>query len=272
MLFGLPSAEAAIDEASLLDRYRPTLRYDSDEEYFAQPVSLPPSRPAVRDGNRVHGRVANEGGEKWLQYWLFYAYNPQDRTPLRTGRHEGDWELIQFRLGRDHRPDLATMSQHSWAEGCGWSELEHGAGGDRNGPILYVANGSHATYSRPGSYDRPFPDPTDEADGEGAEVRPAMTTVTPRKPDWVRYRGRWGDSEAGVVPGEQSSPLGPRFQDSHAWSRPGSYHDDEARGCGSGAPSRPWQTAATIGAGAVLVLVAIALVRRRRFRRGLTPR
>jgi hypothetical protein len=259
-----PANGRALDE-SALERYRPILRYDSSEDYFAQPVSLPPGRPEVRHGDRLYGRAANQSGQTWLQYWLFYAYNPQDRSPLNTGRHEGDWELIQFRLDQDGQPTVAAMSQHSWAEGCAWTELEQ----SRNGaPILYVANGSHATYSAPGSHERPFPDPTDEADGQGREVRPHLTEITARRPAWVRYPGRWGETEAGVIPGEMSSPVGPRVQESGAWSQPSSYFEHFARPCGSGAPSRPWQTAAVIAAGALLVLGAIVVGRRRARRAG----
>jgi hypothetical protein len=255
----VPSAAEA-KQSSPLERYRPVLRYDSREDYFAQPVSLPPGTAEVRPGDRLYGHVATEGGDTWLQYWLFYAYNPQDRHPLNTGRHEGDWELIQFRLGPDGRPTDAVMSEHSWAEGCAWSELEQAPGG---APILYVANGSHATYSRPGDYGRPFPDPTDEADGDGRQVRPAVTVITNRHPAWVRYSGRWGDTEAGFIPGEMSSPAGPRFQESDAWDKPGSYAEAVARPCGSGAPGRPWETAAIVGAGALLIAGAFAVARRR---------
>jgi hypothetical protein len=258
-----PGVEAKANDAALLERYRPTLRYDAAEEYFAQPVSLPPGSPEVRSGDRVYGHVAVEDGETWLQYWLFYAYNPQDRSPLATGRHEGDWELMQVRLGTNRRPTLATLSQHSWAEACGWADLEHGRSG---APVLYVANGSHALYSRAGRYDRPFPDPTDEADGDGRSVRPALTEITDRAPVWIRYPGPWGQTEAGVIPGEMSSPPGPRFQASGAWDRPASYAADLARPCGSGAPRRPWQTVAMLAAGAILALVGTALLRRRSLR------
>jgi MYXO-CTERM domain-containing protein len=261
---GSPATSRELDQSSALERYRPILRYDSSEDYFAQPVSLPPGNPEVRSGDRIYGHVARESGETWLQYWLFYAYNPQDRSPLRTGRHEGDWELIQFRLARDGRPTAAAMSQHSWAEGCAWAELEQGRDG---APILYVANGSHATYSAAGAHDRPFPDPTDEADGSGREARPEVTEITVRRPAWVGYPGRWGETEAGLIPGETSSPVGPRVQESGAWTHPGSYFEDFARPCGSGAPDRPWQTAAAITAGALLGLGAIVLIRRRRARR-----
>jgi hypothetical protein len=261
LLSGPPANGRALDEASALERYRPILRYDSSEDYFAQPVSLPPRSPEVRSGDRTYGHIATESDQTWLQYWLFYAYNPQDRSPLKTGRHEGDWELIQFRLAQDGRATLAAMSQHSWAEGCAWSELEH----SRNGvPILYVANGSHATYSAAGAHGRPFPDPTDEADGNGREVRPRLVEINDRRPGWVGYRGRWGETEAGLIPGEMSSPVGPRIQESAAWSQPSSYFEDFARPCGSGAPSRPWQTAAVIAAGALLGLAAIGLIRRKR--------
>jgi hypothetical protein len=265
LLSGSPANGRALDESSALERYRPILRYDSSEEFFAQPVSLPPARPEVRRGDRIYGRVVTEADQTWLQYWLFYAYNPQDRSPLKTGRHEGDWELIQFRLDHDGRPAAAAMSQHSWAEGCAWADLEH----SRNGvPILYVANGSHATYSAPGSYERPFPDPTDEADGQGREVRPDVSRIGARRPAWVRYPGRWGETEAGLIPGEMSSPVGPRAQESGAWIRPSSYLEDFARPCGSGTPGRPWQTAAVIAGGVLLALGAIALVRRRARRAG----
>jgi hypothetical protein len=244
------------DQLTALERYRPILRYDSDEDYFAQPVSLPPGTVEVRPGDRVYGHIATEGGDTWLQYWLFYAYNPQDRGPLNTGRHEGDWELIQFRLGADGRPTYSVASEHSWAEGCAWTELEHESDG---APILYVANGSHATYSSAGAYGRPFPDPTDEADGQGREVRPPVTEITDRGPAWVRYPGRWGDTEAGFIPGEMSSPVGPRFQTSGAWERPSSYAESAARACGSGAPGRPWETAVMIALGLMLISGAVVL-------------
>ena len=251
------STAAADRPTDALDRFRPILVYSEQEQYFAQPVSLPPRSADVRHGDRVYGHIAREGGDAWLQYWLFYAYNPQDRSPLGTGHHEGDWELVQFRLGADGGPDLATLSQHSWAEGCDWAQLERRSGV----PVLYVANGSHATYSRPGDYDRPFPDPTDEADGEGREVRPAVTPITDDDPAWVLYDGRWGGTEAGWVPGESPSPLGPRFQESGAWDSPSSFHDERARDCRSGAPGRPWQT--PLAALFVALLVTLALIRYR---------
>jgi len=253
--------------AELLERYRPLLRYDAQEEGCAQPVGLPPASAEVLRGDRVYGHLAREDGDIWLQYWLFYAYNPQDREPFGTGRHEGDWELVQLRLGGDGEPDLATLSQHSWAEGCAADPLELSEAGRKRGPVVYVANGSHANFSAPGDYGRPFPDPTDEAGGDGRSVRPAVSEIDDQSPGWVSYPGPWGETEAGFVPGESPSPPGPRFQESRAWSEPSSYHQRVARECGSGAPGRPAQTAAlAIAAALALAGLLLALRRRRALR------
>jgi uncharacterized protein (TIGR03382 family) len=209
----------------------------------------------------VYGHLVEDEGRTWLQYWLFYAYNPQDRGLLNTGRHEGDWELVQVRLGPDGEPDRATFVQHSWAESCDWDDVEYP--GDASGvPVVYVANGSHASYPRPGVADRPWPDPNDEADGDGRVVRPPLTELTDSSPAWVGYEGRWGGSEAGPVPGEQSSPRGPRFQPDRRFFEPAAL-DADARECGSGPPGRPWQSAG-VGAIAVLVGLLVGLVLRRR--------
>jgi hypothetical protein len=201
------NAAATTSDTNLLERYRPLLRYDVDERYQAQRVSLPAGSAERRIGNRVYGRVASEDGETWLQYWFFYAYNPQDRGIVATGRHEGDWELTQLRLGDDGTPAEAVFAQHSWAERCPWTEIET-AGPADEAPVIYIANGSHAAYTAPGTHDRPFPDPNDEADGAGAVVRPILTPIDETDPAWVAYSGRWGDSEAGWVPGESSRGVG----------------------------------------------------------------
>jgi hypothetical protein len=244
----------------LLDRHRPDLRYAEEEEYFAQPIGRPYENPRRVERDLVYGHVAHERGETWLQYWLFFAYNAQDRGIVRTGRHEGDWELFQTRLSPGGSPDLATLSQHSWAEGCAWTDLEQSRDGQT--PVVYVANGSHALYSRPGTGDRPFPDPDDDADGGGRAVRPDVVRVRNSRPAWVSFEGRWGGSRAGIVPGEQSSPLGPRYQPSGAWGAPATFHDDHARPCGSGPPGRWWGLPA-LALGLIGVAAALALLRRR---------
>lgn len=256
-----PPGASGADE---LERFRPVLRYDSREQYLAQPVSLPPPTAEVVSGEVIYGHVAREDDETWLQYWLFYAHDPQDWGVLGTGRHEGDWELVQFRLGEGGEPDLATLAQHATAEGCRWEELELETVDGGQAPVIYVANGSHAAYSGAGVHDRPWPDPNDEADGGGEVRRPAVMPIRTGHPDWLAYPERWGSSEAGPFPGESSSPLGPRFQEGSAWRRPASFHDERARPCGSPPPGRPWQTPALAGVALALGAAAVILWRRRR--------
>jgi hypothetical protein len=300
-LFLLVLAPAAAagqpDHAALLERHRPVLRYDRDERSFAVSVDAltdvsgihrengdPRHVPApaflgsryadgraAEPGDRlvsarsptpgrplVYGRAARDGeGRLWLQYWLFFADNVQDRGIVRTGRHTGDWELLQLRLSRDRGPVEATFAQHTWAEGCSWDEIERRGAA----PVVYVANGSHALYPRAGRADRPWPDPNDEADGRGRRVRPPVERITADSPRWMTWPGRWGESDAGWIPGEQSSPRGPAFQPAR-WDDPGRFHDAEARACRAGPPSRPWQTVLTIAL--VLALAALALRAARR--------
>jgi hypothetical protein len=240
-------------------RYRPLLRYDSAERHHAQPIS----REAEElDGHVVYGREAIDGGEHWLQFWLFYPYNEQDRGILRTGRHEGDWEFLQVRLGETGRPDAATFAQHSWAEACSYGEIEVVETDGAGIPVVYVANGSHASYVHEGTADRPWPDPNDEADGHGPEVRPDLVRIDDSTP-WIRDPEPWGSSRAGIVPSEQSSPPGPRFTDDERWRHPARFHED-ARPCGSGPPGRPWALPLVVA----IMIGAAALVWTLRRRRG----
>ena len=66
-----------------------------------------------------YGSVARDlDGALWLQYWFFYYNN--DKTYFGYGAHEGDWEMIQLRLGADTVPTVATYAQrHSGAQAAG---------------------------------------------------------------------------------------------------------------------------------------------------------
>src|SRR2546423_4785572 len=184
-----PSSDAtAISDLALLRRYAPVLRYDTHERYRATAVealttrALAGGRPADRVAlhqrrgapDVAYGRVVRgRSGRTWLQYWLLYAANPQDRGIVRTGRHEGDWELVEVAL-RGARPELAVFAQHHWAEACDWTELEHRG----ESPVVYVANGSHASYPHAGEPGRPWPDPDDQADRRGPTARPPVERAT----------------------------------------------------------------------------------------------
>lgn len=97
-------------------------------------------------GDRVYGHVARESGQRWLQYWFFYYFNPQEFAG--EGVHEGDGEMIQIRLDEDLEPVHATYAKHNGGGNRSWSDVEKTADGR---PIVYVAARSHASYFEAGS-------------------------------------------------------------------------------------------------------------------------
>jgi hypothetical protein len=263
-----PRAAAAPDRAGerLLRRSAPILRYDSHERYRATVVEAltsrrldergrPSDRIALRaragGPDAVYGHAVKPGaGRIWLQYWLLYAANPQDRGIVRTGRHEGDWEVVEVELAHGS-PQRTVFAQHAWAEACAWAAVERRG----EAPVVYVANGSHASHPHAGEHGRPWPDPDDEADGAGATVRPRVRVVGDAAPAWVRWPGRWGRSDGGAIPGEKASPRGPAFQADGPWRDPDGYLE-RALACGSGAPPLPW--AVRLGAGALAAALSAA--------------
>ncbi|CAN5192333.1 hypothetical protein BH20ACT16_BH20ACT16_08280 [soil metagenome] len=250
LLTAAPARAASDDE--LLRRHAPVLVLDKREP--SPPVAVDAflrGARAQREPARVYGHAVRDGGRLWLQYWFFYPDNPQDRGIVRSGRHEGDWEMLQVGLGTGERPQVATFAQHSWRQGCGWGEVQR----DGAAPVAYVAHASHATYPRRGTHNRPLPDPNDEAPGDGERVRPPVRVITDAEPAWVASPMRWGASRAAWwMPAEQSSPVGPRFQEDRRWDAPAAWHAS-ARSCASGPPGYPWWvfTALAVLAGLVLV-------------------
>jgi hypothetical protein len=168
-----------------------------------------------RYADRVYGHVVREaGGTIWLQYWFFYYYN--DKNFLGVGVHEGDWEMIQLRLGRDGVPTAATFAQHNTGEAFAWRDLERRQTPGGPVPVVYVGRGSHASFAGKGEHWPllPLPVPPDYSDGKGPRVRPALEIVGDGGPGWVRWPGKWGSSDG--------SPRGPA--DHKQWRDPGGYH------------------------------------------------
>jgi hypothetical protein len=176
---------------------------------------LPASRrfqadPAYRE--RVYGRVKEDGGHVWLQYWLWCYYNPKHLLGL--GKHEGDWEMVQIGLGDDGKPDVATFSQHEGAEAREWSAMKRQ--GDH--PVVYVAPLSHACYFEPGAH--PYVLGVDNPDGRLPPVLPHVEEFGA----WSSWSGRWGNSTG--VPGGNfggRSPASPGKQ-GQKWDHPAAWH------------------------------------------------
>lgn len=262
--------------ALALAGHAPVVVHDSRESSPLTSVAAAPAAVPGLDRDRrpaVYGRATPAaGGGTWLQYWMFFAANDQDRGIVRSGRHAGDWEMVQIRLDARGRPDQAVYAQHSGAERCSWGAVRRR--GER--PLVYLANDSHAAYLRPGTRDRTFPDPNDEANGRGLTVAPRLVTISESAPRWMRWPGRWGGARASWWnPYEQGSPVGPAFQEQGRWSDPDAWARD-ARGCRSDCDEVgecDWRENALAGGGllAAAGLGVLGLRRRARRRRERLP-
>lgn len=199
--------------------------------------------------DRSYGHVAREtDGTRWLQYWFFYYYN--DKNFLGVGVHEGDWEMIQLRIGADDKPTVATYAQHNDAEGLRYADVTRKKVGPTEVPVVFVGRGSHASFAKPGRHDVIFLFP-DYADGKGAKVRPALEVID-ETTSWVAWPGKWGSSE--------SSPRGPAQH--RQWADPAGFHREvagaavrsraRARASAPAAPPAPAMTARVV-AGRALV-------------------
>jgi hypothetical protein len=201
--------------------------------------------------NQIYGRaVTDTSGALWLQYWFFYYYN--NKAFLFVGLHEGDWEMIQLRLGANDEPDVAAYAQHAGGERCAWSDVEHDTGPDGEVPVVYSARGSHASYFRRGTYPE-APIVPDYNDAGGPRVRPELTVLSDDAPAWVGWPGRWGSTRAEIGPLGADSPRGPRQHG--AWRDPLAFYNSagQARELGLAAgrelpvPPAPTITARRVG-------------------------
>ena len=170
-------------------------------DYREQYVAL---RQQPGYANRMYGRCKQGSDGLWLQYWFFYFFNDYNLAG-GLGLHEGDWEMVQFRMGED-RPERAVYAQHRQAEFAPWEEVEK-LEGSPDTPVVYVARGSHASYFRPGYHETEAW--YDIADGKRRTPKLELETINDDEPSWVGWPGRWGDTLARIPDLHQPSPGGP---------------------------------------------------------------
>ena len=172
------------------------------------------ARPELK--NRVYGRAVEGGGRLWLQYWLWYFYNDYSLA-LGSGLHEGDWEMVQFRM-HDDEPDLAVYAQHTHAEKRPWHEVKTLEGH----PLVFVARGSHASYFEAGFHTTEAW--YDLADGKRKSPDLELEILEGDGPGWARWTGRWGDTQPRLPGGvHQPSPTGPGAK--KQWTDPAAILD-----------------------------------------------
>lgn len=188
----------------------------------------------------VYGRARHDGaGGLWLQYWFFYYL--EDRGLLGLERREGDWEMVQIRLGAGGEPEAATFAQHAGGERLRWDQVELALTEQGQAPVVYPARGSHASLPRPGTYAAPVL--ADHNDGLGPRVRPRLEPIADDGPGWVLWPGSWGSTRRREH-FEADSPRGPRRHPQ--WWDPAAFHEEVApwtgeplAARGAGAPAAP---------------------------------
>jgi hypothetical protein len=182
------------------------------------PDFLGDARRMERDerlAGRLYARAVADGGLTWLQYWFWLYYNPKNLFGF--GKHEGDWEMVQFGLDRTGEPRLATYAQHDTGEARGWDELELVRDADGVHPVVYIAPLSHASYFEPGTH--PYPIGIDHPYGDGPQALLPLDSFGP----WVEWPGRWGNSERVILGAIGNGPRSPAHQEPK-WSSPAGFH------------------------------------------------
>ncbi len=126
-------------------------------EKIAQESFLEYSKILEKDPQPVYyGRVVVEedaNKNRWtiLQYHYFYAFNDWRLAANGINHHEGDWEMVAVYLKND-QPYAVLFSQHGAGNIEKWETVNKAV--DKfekmtSHPIVYVALGSHANYSKP---------------------------------------------------------------------------------------------------------------------------
>ncbi len=161
----------------------------------------------------------------WIQYWLFYYYN---NGVAGFEDHEGDWEMIQVHLKEDSGflLDEVVFAEHSWASRCeeGEYETEGPAPGWGGAPVVYVANGDHASYPAEGEWESGaflFPDSVFPDLESRPSIQANIVDSASEGLPWLAWPGSWGASG--------HSPAGPEFQGTK-FEEP-TVWAEEAEGC-----------------------------------------
>lgn len=190
--------------------------HDSTEptNFFLQPPNdgVHAGAPQAEWRAYDHVRRIAEGFD--IQYWFFYPYNDS----VGSFNHEADWEHITVRV--DHSGNFLTAwyAQHEGGTRYTSNKLTFV---DGTHPVVFVADGSHASFPSAGSFDIPGVPAFDDHTYTGGPVWQTWTslvhvgeTPSPRNgQDFLHYGGRWGEyGNTSVTTG----PRGPSFQ--AAWN------------------------------------------------------
>ena len=189
-------------------------RSSRSDKFFLQPPDDAVHNGAPKSEWKAYVHVKRSTvGAYDVQYWFFYAYNDF----VGSFNHEGDWEHITVTTDEQGAFHSAHYGQHEGGTDYGKEQLSFVL---ETHPVVYVADGSHASYPNVGSHDIPNVPRNDDQTYAGGPVWQTWkkwVNVGERRRTrngqrFLRYGGRWG--EIGNTPWT-SGPVTPTFQD--AW-------------------------------------------------------
>jgi len=194
----------------------------------------------------IYGRLTTDDGHLVAQYWTYWIYNQWNDV------HESDWEMIQLDFGEtdvagalERGPVTYAYAQH---EGSEYAAVgDDGATADDQvdlvdgtRPVVYAAEGSHASYFSASQWFG-----KSSATGFGCDdttapldlLRPELIVLPAGDPPtegpfaWLAYEGRWGQR----APAFNDGPTGPATKEQ--WDDPVGWVERSGR---SGAIALPF--------------------------------
>jgi hypothetical protein len=123
----------------------------AQESYFEYAKILEKDPRPVYYGRALHEIDRESNHWTILQYHFFYAFNDWRLAANGMNHHEGDWEMVAVYLKNDE-PYVVLFSQHGAGNIEKWKTVRRAVdkqGNETTHPVVYVALGSHANYSRP---------------------------------------------------------------------------------------------------------------------------
>jgi hypothetical protein len=238
------------------------------KDYGKQYAALRERHPELK--NHIVARAKRDSEQRlWLQYWLWYFYNDY-RLAANYGLHEGDWELVQLRLGEDEdpvtaQPDYAVYAQHAKAQRQPWDRV-HKDPNNVDTARVYVARGSHASYFHAGIF--PTEVWADVCDPGRPSPPSTLLIIGDHPQDWAGWPGRWGDTKASTTGPDRSltanSPDGPcrkpHFQDPKKLFD-NAYETVETTDAEPGTPPKTYTYPITAASGRILTPILVDAAR-----------
>lgn len=165
-------------------------RFYSDESTVPKTDEGPPGREGffldldtdMQEGGGTGSPVYVQRFPHAIMYWFLYGYN-DSTDPFN---HEGDWERVAVRLTRTNKPFRVTFWRHGHTCYVRWRGVRKFNGH----PVVFSAEGRHASYARTGSHDTPGPD---DITSRGKRWMTWNNFDYVNQQAWWGYGGGWGD-------------------------------------------------------------------------------